>query len=175
MYSTLPVAVTKAWQHVFNQWTAKPTGKKPVTAFTPLWNLVARCFESPPGDWQLPEKSVQHESPASILWVWCSFLFPNAFMWAWLAASSSKSIALSGRDQSGIFRAEKYPAASTALDVMSHLWWSLYPLLSPTKIFTESSNLGPQCAHLELSRAPSQSLNPSNCRILLKVIWGDIH
>jgi hypothetical protein len=57
----------------------------------------------------------------NLLWVWCSFLFPNAFMWAWLPASSSKSIAFSGRDQSGIYRADKYPAVSTASVVMSHL------------------------------------------------------
>ncbi len=150
----------------------KTNRKNPVTTFTPLWNLVARCFESPRGDWQLPGKP---ESPASILWVWCSFLVPNAFMWAWLPASSSKSIALSGRDQSGIYRADKYPAVSTASVVMPHSWCSLYPLLSPTKIFTESSNLGPQCAHLELSRAHLHSLNPSNWKILLKVIWEDIH
>jgi hypothetical protein len=90
-------------------------------------------------------------------------------MWAWLPASSSKSIALSGRDQSGIYRADKYPAVSTASVVISHSWCSLYPLLSPTKMFTESSNLGPQCAHLELSRAHLHSLNPSNWRIYWKL------
>jgi hypothetical protein len=58
-------------------------------------------------------------------------------MWAWLPASLSKSIALSWRDQSGIYWGGKYRAVSTASVVMSHLWWSLCPLLSPTKIFTD--------------------------------------
>ncbi len=88
------------WQSQLSYWNVKKVipQKSPVLTAgwrkmvaSPEWDslqhatahyIVARCFESPQGDWQLPEKPVQHESPASILWVWCSFVFPNAFMWA---------------------------------------------------------------------------------------------
>ena len=59
-----------------------------------------------------------------------------------LAASSIRSIALSGRKRSLMYRSERVAAAMTALSVMWTPWWTSYFSLRPRRIEIVSSTLG---------------------------------
>ena len=58
------------------------------------------------------------------------------------AASSTRSMALSGRNLSEIYRAESFTAASMAPSVIFTLWWASYRSRSPESISTASSGVG---------------------------------
>ncbi len=58
------------------------------------------------------------------------------------AASSTRSMALSGRNLSEIYRAESFTAASRASSVIFTLWCASYLSLSPESISTASSSVG---------------------------------
>ena len=58
------------------------------------------------------------------------------------AASSTRSIALSGRNRSLIYRAESFTAAVSASSVIFNPWCASYRSRRPRRIWTLSSSVG---------------------------------